>query len=159
MKLSKTVYAVLAFIVLLVLATYSAHGAEPPSYDGPRIALGHSALNSKVTVGEVSYELRSWEFAATQLGEGWTKRGEQQEVGIFSLSRVVRPSWFFLGGRNYYRIGTAWVKGSPLVGDTNYRLGIGLEYKLISFEYFHYSSAGIHRPNTGIDGVLFRLRF
>ena len=152
MKLNYTFAAVALFVVLLIAAASNANGE-----DGARIALGHTAANSELPMGEIGYEHRGWELAASQIGEGDTKRGEQDTVPIYSLSHVVRPSWRFLGATNYYRIGVAYVDGSPLVGDTNFRLGIGLEWKVMQLEYFHYSSAGIHETNTGIDGVQLRL--
>lgn len=153
MKFKPTVFFVVVFIMLLLLAAYSAR-AE----DGARISLGHTVVNSHMTVGELSYEHKNWEFAVAQIGKGDTRNGAQNVVPAYSMSYLTRPHWRFLGGKNYYRLGVAHVDGSPLIGNTNFRLGIGLEYKVFQIEYFHYSSAGIHRPNTGIDGVQLRFK-
>jgi len=149
-----TKIAVIAFIVILILAAYDAR-AE----DGWRVSLGHTAANSSMAFGSIGYEYKGIEIDATQIGHGSTKRGDQGTVNIFSLSHLVRPDWTFLGGKNYYRIGVSYQDGSPLVGDTNFRLGVGLEWKVFQVEYIHYSSAGIHRPNTGIDGIQLRFKF
>lgn len=148
-----TILGVAAFIVLLILASGNAR-AE----DGVRISLGHTLVNSEVTTGEVSFEYRGWEVAAALLGEGPTKRGDQDLVPVYSVSHVVRPSWRFMGATNYYRIGVAYVDGSPLVGTGNFRLGIGLEWRVVQLEYFHYSSAGINEINSGIDGIQLRYK-
>lgn len=153
MKIKPTMVAVIVFIVVLVFAAYNAR-AE----DGARISLGYTAANSTLPIGEIGYEYKGWEVAASLIGVGDTKNGEQKEVPVYSLSYITRPNWSFLGGRNYYRLGVSYVNGSPLVGDTNFRLGVGLEYKVFQVEYFHYSSAGIHQPNTGIDGIQLRFK-
>lgn len=145
---------VVAFIVLLLLAAVSANNAR--AEDGARIALGYSLINSEVPVGEVGYEYRGWEVAASLFGEGSTKRGRQDLVPVYSLSYLTRPDWWFLGGRNYYRIGVAYVDGSPIVGHANFRLGVGMEWSVVQVEYFHYSSAGINEINSGIDGIQVR---
>lgn len=154
MKIKPTVIAVLAFIVLLVVMVY-AEAAR--AQDGVRISLGRTVANSSATFGEIGYEWRRWELTAGQIGVGNTHNGPQSEVAVFSASRMVRPGWRFLGAEAYSRIGVAYVRGSPLVGDTNFRLGLGLQYRHFQIEYFHLSSAGIHQPNTGIDGIGLRL--
>ena len=154
MKIKPTTIAVVIFAVLLVLAAFNA------SAQGFRTSLGYTVANSTTPWGEVSYEFPSgWELAGSVSGAGDTRRGPQGEVSTVSWSRVVRPDWWLLGGRNYYRLGVAYVDGSPLVGNTNFRLGIGLEFKVFQIEYFHYSSAGIHQPNTGIDGIQLRFTY
>ena len=155
MKINKTATLVVAFIVVLIFAVYSANSEAENS---PRIALGYSVGNSQLPWGELGYEYNNWEVAVAQWGEGTTDKGSQDTVEVVSLSHVVRPHWNFLYGRNYYRIGVAHVNDSVLVGDTNFRLGIGLEWEHVQLEYFHYSSAGIHDTNTGIDGIQLRLK-
>lgn len=145
--------AVLLFIILLLWAAFDARGDN-----GARVSLGHTVFNSQVTVGEVGYEYEGWEVAATQMGSGSTKRGDVDVTPVYSVSYLVEPRWGLLWGENYYRLGVAYVDGSPLVGDTNFRLGIGVNYyDVFSLEYVHYSSAGIHETNTGIDAI--QLRF
>lgn len=155
MKIKPTMAAVFIFIVLLVLAAFNA-SAET----GYRVSLGHTVANSHTPWGEFGYEFpNGWELAGSVSGAGDTARGRQGEVSTVSWSRIVRPDWHVLGGRNYYRLGVAHVDGSPLIGNSNFRLGIGLEFKVFQIEYFHYSSAGIHQPNTGIDGIQLRFTY
>jgi len=151
LKLNFTKIAVLTFIVVLLLAANSA-------FADVRIALGQTAFNSTNTVGEIGYEWREWEASVGLIGYGSTKNGHSDEVWTYSLSKLVRPDWSFLGGKNYYRIGVAYIDDSPLVGGTNFRLGVGLEYKVFQVEYLHYSSAGIHKTNTGIDAIMLRIK-
>lgn len=155
MRFKTTAIAVVIFILVLLWASFDARADS-----GMRIALGRTVFNSGAMWGEVGYEFQSgWELAASVSGAGETRNGAQGEVEAVSLSRVVRPHWRLLGATNYYRLGVAYVHDSPLVGDTNYRLGIGLEWPGFQVEFFHYSSAGIHRPNTGIDGVQLRYTY
>lgn len=153
MKIKWTVVGVVTFIILLLVASYDARAEN-----GARISLGYSLFNSTLPMGEIGYEYNGWEAALSQLGEGETKNGDQGNVTVYSLSHLVRPHWSFLWGENYYRLGVAYVDGSPLVGDTNFRLGIGMEYKVFQVEYFHLSSAGIHETNSGIDGIQLRFK-
>lgn len=155
LKLNKTKIAVALFLVVLFFALVSERAAAQPV-----LSLGRTVLNSENTFGEIGWqfgERQQWEAAATLIGHGWTKRGDIERNHAFSVSRIVRPSWKFLGAANYYRIGAASVHGSPLVGGLNYRLGVGLDWGVVALEYVHYSSAGIHDPNTGIDGVQLRV--
>lgn len=154
MKIKPTMIAVIIFIIVLLFAASSAMAGQF------RVALGYTVANSTLPYGEVGYELDNGvEFTAAEMAAGSTARGDQHEVQTVSVSKVVRPDWKFLGATNYYRIGVSYVNGSPLVGDTNFRLGIGLEWRIVQLEYFHFSSAGIHQPNTGIDGVQLRFPF
>lgn len=158
MKINWTRLLVGAFIVVLLYAAIAAKEAwaEP----GFRVGLGHTAANSSATWGEFGYEYSNgWELAASVTGAGDTHNGPQDEVTAVSFSRIVRPPWRLLGATNYYRIGVAYVDGSALIGDTNFRLGVGLEWSVFQLEYFHYSSAGIHQPNTGIDGIQIRFTY
>ncbi len=155
MKIKPTAIAVGVFIFLLLFAAFNA-SAEP----GFRVALGRTVVNSATPWGEFGYEFpNGWELAGSVSGAGDTARGPQGEVSTVSWSRIVRPDWWLLGGRNYYRLGVAYVDGSPLIGNSNFRLGIGLEYRVFQVEYFHYSSAGIHQPNTGVDGLQLRFTY
>lgn len=159
MKLKPTAIAVIIFIVALLFAAISA--TEAHADQGFRTALGHTVVNSHAPIGEVGYEFSSgYEITASVMGESDTARGHQAEVRIVSFSRLVRPDWHLLGATNYYRLGVAYVDGAQLVGDTNYRLGIGLEWPgLVQIEYVHWSSAGIHQPNTGLDAVMLRFAY
>ena len=152
--MSYTKILVVIFIALLVSAGFNeyARAAEPVTNSGPRISLGQTLFNQYETHGEIGYEWNRWEAAASIQGTP----EEDETTRITSLSRVVKPDWSIGPVNNYYRIGAARVHNSDLVGDFNFRLGIGLSHKVMSVEYFHYSSAGIYDTNTGIDGVMIR---
>lgn len=158
MKIKWTRIGVAAFIVALLFAAFSAKDAfaEP----GFRVALGRTLFNSAATWGEFGYELpNGWEIGAAVTGAGDTHNGQQGEVVALSFSRIVRPQWRVSGADFYMRLGVAYVDGSALIGDSNFRLGVGLEWSVLQLEYFHYSSAGIHQPNTGVDGVQIRFTY
>lgn len=155
LKHNLTKVAVALFLAVLLCAV-----AAERALAGPVLSLGRTVLNSENTFGEIGYQFgdrHQWEASASLIGQGWTKRGDIVKNEVFSLSRVVRPEWRFLGASNYYRIGVAKVNGSPLVGVPNYRLGVGLDWGVVAVEYVHYSSAGINDPNSGIDGIQLRL--
>lgn len=152
--MNKTMVAVAIFIVFLIAAMYATDASSQP-----RIALGHTFEGSRVTVGEVSYEHKNWELSGVQFGQGWTKKGERSEpITGYSVSRLIRPQWCLWSLCNYYRLGVSHIPDAMLVGDNNYRLGTGFETEVFAIEYFHYSSAGISKPNTGIDGFMLRLK-
>lgn len=155
MRMNWTKAGVGLFILLLLLALLSERASA-----GPVVSLGHTLLNSQSTVGELGWQFgdrAQWEGAVAVIGEGSTKRGDIERNWAYSLSRRVQPTWRLLGAGNYYRLGLAYIDGSPLVGDVNYRLGIGLDWGVVALEYFHYSSAGINDPNTGVDGIQLRV--
>ncbi|MBN50000.1 MAG: hypothetical protein CMN85_10695 [Spongiibacteraceae bacterium] len=153
--MNKTAAAVAVFVCALIAALYSADAKA----DGVRLSLGKTFRTSDVTAGEVSYEMNDWELAATQLGQGETNKGRRDEaINLYSLSKMVRPGWCVGSVCGYFRIGVAHTPDALLIGDTNYRNGLGIETRVFQVEYFHYSSAGIHKPNTGIDGLMLRLK-
>lgn len=155
--MNKTMWAVILFLIVLLTATFSMRSNADEDYNGARISLGHTVANSSMTTGEVSYEYNNWEAGYTLVGEGETKRGYQDQSHIYSLSYVVRPDWEIWNVENYYRLGVSYQDGNNLVGDTNFRLGVGLQWRdVVQLEYTHYSSAGIHDPNTGIDMIQLR---
>lgn len=147
-------YLVAAFIVAVILALYSVETKA-----GPTIGLGQTFNKSSLSYGEVGYEWKDWEATAGKMGEGQTDYGRQEPVNIYSLSRLVRPGWCIKSVCNYFRVGVSKVHGSPLVGEDNYRLGIGIEHTKVQVEYVHFSSAGIYENNGGIDAVMLRLKF
>ncbi|TVO57513.1 acyloxyacyl hydrolase [Denitromonas halophila] len=158
MKIKWTRVAVAAFIVAIAYGAFLIKEAE--AAPGIRVGLGRTVVNSSAPWGEFGYELpNGWEIAAAITGAGDTHNGPQGEVRALSFSRIVRPPWRVFGANNYLRLGVAYVDGSALIGDSNFRLGIGLEWSVMQLEYFHYSSAGIHQPNTGVDGIQIRFTY
>ena len=150
MKFNKITLGVAGFIVLLILAGYSAK-----SFAGTvNIGLGKTVINSHLKVGEIGYQHGDWELQASLMQDGGTKRGAQAQVETYSLSNITTPGWGYAGVQPYMRLGVSVNSGSNLVGNTNFRLGIGVDFNSVfRLEYVHHSSAGIHYPNTGLDYV------
>lgn len=152
MKLSKTAIGVLLFIIILLAAGYS---AKSNASDGARISLGHSVINSELVVGGVAYEYNNWEASALLMQPGRTKNGKQGQLQIYSVSYLTKPGWVFKGIDPYFRLGVSTNNGSPLIGDPNFRLGIGFDFHDVwRLDLIHDSSAGIHSPNSGLDMIM-----
>jgi hypothetical protein len=148
--MNKTKLSVAAFVVILIAAGYSATSRADTVY----IGLGKSILNSSATVSEIGYERNGWEVQATLMGAGDTKNGHQDQMSIYSVSYITRPGWGYRGVEPYVRLGVSHNTGSTLIGTSNFRLGLGVEFnQVFRLEYVHHSSAGIHDPNTGLDYV------
>lgn len=152
MKFNKTALGVIAFIVVLILAGYSARSEAD---NGARIGVGKTLINSHLKVGEIGYEYNDWEFSATILEEGQTKNGFQSDnMHIYSASYLTKPKWGVYGVDPYFRLGVSYNDGSKLIGNSNFRLGVGLDFHDVwRVEFSHHSSAGIHNPNTGLDYI------
>jgi hypothetical protein len=150
MKFNKTALGVLSFIVVLILAGYSVKANS----DELHLGLGKTFVNSTLAAGELGYEYNNWEVQATLMEDGDTKNGWQDQIQIYSVSYLTKPNWGAYGVHSYVRMGLSYNTGSNLVGSTNFRLGLGLDFnKVFRLEYVHHSSAGIHNPNTGIDYI------
>ena len=148
--MNKTKLGVAAFVVILIAAGYAASARA----DTVQIGLGKSILNSSATVGEIGYERKGWEVQASLMGESDTKGGWQDQMSIYSVSYITRPGWGYKGVEPYVRLGISHNTGSTLIGSSNFRLGLGVEFsKVFRLEYVHHSSAGVHDPNTGLDYV------
>lgn len=125
-------------------------------------ALGKSQINAHQTMGELGIEYRDWSAGALIIGQGDTKKGEIRDVlyGVHVSRRFYAPKVVV---RPYLRLGGAWVEDAhPLVGQYNWRLGVGADITpAVSFEWVHLSSAGLSKTNTGIDylALILRARF
>ena len=148
--MNKTKLAVALFVVVLVAAGYAASARA----DTLTIGLGKSFVNSSSTVGEIGYQRNGWELQAALVGAGYTKNGQQSQLSVYSLSYITEPGWGYKGVEPYVRIGVGHNTGSKLIGSSNFRLGFGINFnQVVRLEYVHHSSAGIHKPNTGLDYV------
>ena len=157
MKISKTAIAVVTFVLVLVIAGYSAKANSDQSFN---IGVGQSVINSHLKVGMVGYQINNWEFNARLMEEGFTKNGYQDQMETYSVSYLTKPNWGFYGVDSYFRLGVSKNSGSELVGDTNFMLGIGADFHDVwRIEYVHDSSAGIHNPNSGVDAVIVSYQF
>jgi len=147
--MKKTAIVVLIFIILLVWAGYSR------ADDGFRFSIGQSVINSDLKTGELGYEVNNWEFNATLMEAGDTKNGHQGQLTIYSTSYLTRHEAFRTSwAQPFLRLGVSYNDGSELVGRTNFRLGVGVDFSDVwRLEYSHHSSAGIHQTNTGVDYV------
>src|SRR5690554_2898570 len=152
MKFNKTALGVITFIVVLILAGYSARSEAD---NGARIGVGKTLINSHLKVGEIGYEYNDWEISAAILEDGKTKNGIQSEtMQIYSVSYLTKPKWGVYGVDPYFRLGVSYNDGSKLIGNSNFRLGVGLDFHDVwRVEFSHHSSAGIHNPNTGLDYI------
>lgn len=157
MGIKKTVIGVIAFILVLIAAGYSAQSnAEQSAY----IGVGKTVINSHLKVGTVGYTWNGWEASARLLEDGDTKNGRQDQVALYSVSYLTEPGWGYRGVEPYFRLGLGHNSGSNLVGPTNYSLGVGLNFhRVFRLEFVHDSSAGIHPTNTGIDQAVLTYTF
>lgn len=150
--MKKTVYAVVTFIIVLILAGYSMKSNAQELDQYFQAGIGQSVANSHLKTGEVGFHVNNWEFQATLMEEGSTKNGFQDQSQIYSVSYVTEPNWGVHGVDPYLRLGLSYNTESELVGDTNFRLGVGMNFNDVwRVEYSHHSSAGIHQTNSGID--------
>ena len=116
--------------------------------------MAKTLVNSHLKVGEIGYEYNDWEVSASLIEAGDTKRGYNDQVEVYSLSYLTKPNWGYKGVDPFFRLGVSYNHDSNLVGNTNFRLGIGVNFhKVWRVEFNHHSSAGIHHPNTGVDYV------
>jgi hypothetical protein len=151
MAMNKTRIAVAAFIVILIAAGYAATARA----DTVNIGVGKSVINSHLKVGEIGYQHKNWEAQASLMESGNTKNGNQKQLVLYSVSYITEPGWGYKGVEPYLRLGVSHNTGSELVGNNNFRLGIGVNFnKVFRLEYVHHSSAGIYKNNTGIDYVM-----
>jgi len=149
--MKKTAYLVVAFIIILVLAGYSVK-ANAESY--ATLGIGTTVINSTLKTAEVGFNYNRWELQGTLIEKGSTKNGAQDYLKLASVSYLVEPSWGHKGIDPYFRLGLSYNPESNLVGNSNFKLGIGVDFnEVFRVEYTHHSSAGIHSPNTGIDYV------
>jgi len=151
-SMKKTAYFVVAFIIILVLAGYSVKSSAEESY--ATLGIGTTLINSTLKTAEVGYNYNRWEVQGTLIEKGSTKNGPQDYLKLVSVGYLVQPSWGYMGVEPYFRLGLSYNPGSNLVGRSNFKLGIGVDFnEVFRLEYTHHSSAGIHSPNTGIDYI------
>jgi len=146
--MKKTAILVAIAIIAIIWSRYS------EAENGARIGIGRTVINSELKVGEIGYEYNSWEVNAALIEAGDTKNGPQDQAAVYSVSHITRPAFGKPWAQPFMRLGVSYNTGSELVGRTNFRLGVGLDFSDIwRVEYSHLSSAGIHQTNTGTDYV------
>jgi opacity protein-like surface antigen len=103
----------------------------------------------------VGYERNGWQAEYSEQGNHSANNNDRgTTTQVFSVTRVFRPSVPANNWQPYTGIGVAYVRNSFFVGPSNTRLRLGLEYRgTFAIEWSHVSSAGVHRPNTGLDYV------
>jgi hypothetical protein len=144
----KVTFIVVLFVIVLISIGYVR------ADDGVRIGIGKSVINSHLKTAEIGYEWNSWEASATLMESGDTKNGRQDQLEMYSVSYLTRIAAAPVWANPFMRLGVSYNNGSNLVGPSNFRLGLGIDFSDVwRVEYAHHSSAGIHRPNTGVDYV------
>lgn len=148
---------VLCFVATLILAKRAEADTRLPD-TGIYIEYSRTMINSSLTMAGLGYRTNNnkWDVALQYIGEGDTKNGEQTAEPIFSVSRIVNPPWVLARGQYFMRMGVAYTPDNKLVGDTTYRLGVGLRWDFVELEYGHISSGDLWKNNTGIDFVTLR---
>lgn len=147
------VIGVLIFIASLYLALKSENAKS-----APYIELGRTTFNSELTIGGIGYrtETGKFDFSAQLTGQGRAGNTHQSTQKIFSASRLADPGWSVGSCDLVWRIGAAVSTGQNLIGPKNFRLGVMCRFDFAEIEVGHYSSAGIWRPNTGLDFIMLR---
>lgn len=146
-KVTTTQWGVLAFIVVLILALGASNKAKA---DEVYFNLSHSTFGSEFTIPSVGYRFDSnWDIGLGFFGDGETRKGPHSRSPWAAVSYIVDPNW-----HGYFmRIGVAYTPDINLVGDANFRLGIGWDFGVWEVEAQHFSSAGTSKRNTGVDGL------
>lgn len=153
-KSKKTALLVALTLIVMAAMMYAQH-SNAETY----IGLGRTVANSSLTVPAVGYRTANYGFELTGTGAGDTKRGYQSERVILSAYRVIDPQWCAWSACLKSAIGVSYAPDQMLVGPFNFRLEFYAALALgVEFAVIHYSSAGYHERNTGID-VGGQLRF
>lgn len=156
---NKVAVGVIVAVVLIMWGSWIS--AEKAQAEGVYFELGKTYLASSVTTHGVGYvNSDGWGVGIEATGKGQTRKGKTTPKPIISFYKVTDPNWKILGGNFKTSLGMSYTPDQLLVGPTNFRLEFSLEY-VGGAELFirHYSSAGLHTPNTGIDLVGFRKNF
>ena len=157
MKINKTVIGVVGTLLIMWAAWVS---SEKANAEGLYVELGKTILNSDMTTHGLGFRKGSWGAAIEATGQGTTKRGDQSVQPLLSVYHVTDPNWIVLGVRIKTILGVAYTPKQNLVGPTNFRLEFVFEVKGgLEFYARHYSSAGLHKPNTGVDTLGIRKLF
>ncbi len=149
-NINATKIGVLIFIILLLVSlTYSEKSNAGEGY----VTLGHSTFNSEFTSPSMGYRFdNNMDITIGYFGDGELKNEDHDISAWASLSYVVEPNFKYIPGY-FMRIGVAYTPDINLVGDTNFRLGVGYDFGVWELELMHFSSAGTHHINTGIDTI------
>ena len=142
-------------LLLLLICTTLVHSAE---YE-PYLEYGRTTVNSHNShAGFGFYVNDKWDYNISITGQGNTKNGKQQPSYLYAISRIFKTKVDLYGKDVKVRLGLAHTENMNLIGKYNFKLGIILEGKVAGLEIFHYSSGGVYKPNTGLDGVKLRIK-
>jgi hypothetical protein len=92
------------------------------------------------------------DVSVTYIGEGETDWGKHDSMRVVSITRIVTPGWY--GDTFFMGLGYANVQDTPLVGEHNFNLMIGGQWKWGRIYYNHQSDFDIGtNNNSGLDGL------
>lgn len=119
----------------------------------PYIHLGGQVNASDATMGGggVIYKGKL-DLGVTYIAEGDTEWGKHESMRAMSISRIVTPGLF----NNHFFIGVGYanVQHTLLVGEHNFDLKIGGQWRWGRIYYNHISDLDIGtNNNTGLDGI------
>lgn len=159
---NRTMLVVALFVVFFTLLVVLSERAEAEIR--PFVGLGHGILHHKAPAQAFGvlindrYELQAIHFGADE-DRG---RGEIPGHWAFTASRLAYTpeSWLPRSVRVYAKLGLTYIDGrNPLVGcHAMYNLGLGVRlWGVLYLGEEHISSAGVCRPNTGVDFIALKL--
>lgn len=146
---------ILWIITMVLISIYPSYSkADTSFYSGYYRTIVN--LDSQGT--EIGFRHNNWDLQLAKTERGRIRHGSKQDsTKIYSLSYLFQSEELPIFGR----LGVAYTPNQEkLIGNSNFRLGVGIRpLENLEFEYTHYSSAGIHDPNTGLDMLMVRFKF
>lgn len=150
-KLEPIVTAIALFVVALASALESER-AEAGDFK-PYLGIGGQVNVSDATMASAGILYKNKiDFSVTYIGEGDTEWGKHDSMRVVSINRIVTPGWF--GDTLFLGVGYANVQETLLVGEHNFNLMIGGQWKWGRIYYNHISDFDVGtNNNSGLDGL------
>jgi len=151
LRLEPIVTMITIFVITLATALESER-AEASDFK-PYMAIGGQVNVSDASMASAGIIYKNKiDVRVTYIGEGDTEWGKHESMRVFSVNRIVTPGWF--GDTFFMGVGYANVQETRLVGEHNFNLMVGGQWKWGRIYYNHISDFDVGtNDNTGLDGL------
>jgi len=163
---SGVVTAVIACIITIMSMLQAEDAVALDIY--PYLEGGSLINESDATLAGGGFVINNkWDIGTSITSVGDTKWGDHDKIKILSVSRIIQPGWF--GNHVFGMAGVSKIKNSAagvpdingpvLVGEINFNLGLGFQWRTGKILCMHYSSLNVNDVNHGVNACKLRLNF
>jgi len=157
MKVRSGVVTAVVAVIITIMSMLQAEDAV--AFDIYPYLEGGALINeSDATLAGGGFVINNkWDIGTSITSVGDTKWGPHDKLKILSVSRIIQPGW--LGNHVFGMAGVSKINDPVLVGEINFNMGLGFQWRTGKLLCMHYSSLNVNDVNHGVNACKLRLNF